>query len=274
MATARRFVFFEDMKSGGQRLMLADLDRSRFRFAPSARIIAQMATVPGDPPVSGVPETYLTIACRPDNALVAAHALQRGTDFIDHNVAVFDMETGAQLFRFNEHSVSDVNRANCPCAVFDAYLSALAASGEPQSYLDTLDYAVDVETTGNIGAPRLEWSATGSLIATFEFEVVVRPQAMIGQGRFAFEIAPAAAANGTVQILSRNAGIAPALSPRNLFSVRSLSTRLLPGGPPVIHYGKSPVSFAPWPWKWLPRWLGGIFPSAYRKALDVQGFVR
>lgn len=275
MATARRFVFFEDMKDGSQRLMLANLDRSRFRFAPSARIIAQMGTVPGNPPVDGnVPETYALIVCRPDNAYAAVWSAQVGIDFVDWNVGIYDMETGARTVRFNEHSLSDVNRANCPCPLFDTFLAAEAAIGVPQSQLDTYDYTVVVEGTG-VGEPILTWSATGTLIADYGFDVMGDGAFLLGQGRFAFEIAPTAGPDGTAQILSRNAGIAPYTPvPSNNFGTRRLASALSPDAPYFIHYGKSPVSFAPWPWKWLPRWLGGIYPSAYRQAGAVQGFVR
>lgn len=275
MATARRFVFVENGKAGGEQLMLANLDPGSLRFTATARIIAQMGTVPGDMPPDGlVPETYAAIVVRPDNAYAAVWSAQVGTDFVDYNVGIYDMETGARTVRFNEHSLNGVNRGNCPCPLFDAFLASETALDVPQSQLDNYNYSVIVEGTG-IGAPTLAWSATGTLIVTYGFDVVAAGVHLLGQAPFAFEVAATAGTGGSVNILSRNAGVAPYNPlPRNSFALRPRPGRLLPDPPHVIYHGKRPVKFWPWFRKWLPRWLSGLLPGAdYRPAKDVEGFV-
>jgi hypothetical protein len=164
MATARRFAFIERTKSGAERLMLANLDALHPFRQTTARTLVQMGIVPGELPSDGsVPETYRDIAVAPDNAHVAVWSAQLGSDFVDFNIGIYDMETGAQTVRFNEHSVAGVNRANCPCPLFDAFLASEAAFGVPQDALDSYDYSVISEGTG-IGVPSLTWSAAGTLI--------------------------------------------------------------------------------------------------------------
>lgn len=274
MAAARRFVFVDRIKLGRQRLMLANLDGLPSLAGATARIIAQMGAVPGDtPPPGEISETYVAIAIRPDSAFVAALSVQVGADFIDGNVTIHEMTGGTQTVRFNEHSLSSVNRTNCPCPAFDAFLASEQALGVPQSQLDSYDYSVVVEGTG-IGGPTLAWSTTGTLIATFGFDVIADGAFNLGQSQFAFEIAPTAAPGGGLSILSRNAGRTPAPVPRNTFSLRPVSAIATPPGPHVIHHGKRPVRFWPWPGKWLPRWFSGLFPGlAVKPAERVQGFV-
>ena len=273
MATARRFAFVERIKSGQERLMLANLDSIHPLRQSTARVLAQMGIVPGELPTDGsVPETYVYFIVRPDNAYVAAYSVQIGSDFVDLNIAIYDMETGAQIVRFNEHSVAGVNRANCSCPLFDAYLASEAAFGVSQSQLDSYDYRVISEGTG-IGEAFLAWSATGSLIASYGFDVVADGIGLLGMDRFVFEIA---VTGGALNILSRNVGVAYfSPVPPNSFSLRPKPGRVLPTGPNVIHYGKRPVLISPWPWRWLPRWrLGFPYPwLTYKVAKEVQGFV-
>lgn len=276
MATARRFAFTERTKSGAERLMLANLDALHPFRQTTARTLVQMGIVPGQYPSDGsVPETYQDIAVSPDNAYVAVWSAQVGTDFVDFNIGIYDMETGALRVRFNEHSVAGVNRANCPCPLFDAFLASEAAFGVPQAGLDAYDYSVISEGTG-IGEPTLTWSAAGTLIATYGFDVKLDGTSFVlGQGLFAFEVAVTAPPSGNVTILSRNAGIAPySPMPSNPFTLRRVSGRALPVGPEVIHYRKQPVRFTTSVWKVLPPWLGWpVFGAGYRPAKRVQGFV-
>ena len=236
-----------------------------------------MGTVPSDLPTGGeVPETYQALSVAPDNRRVAVWSAQVGIDFVDFNVAVHDMETGDLIVRFNEHSLSGVNRANCPCPLFGAFLAAEAAVGVPQNQLDSYDYSVIVEGTG-IGEPTLVWSATGTLIATYGFDVAVSPGGFnLGRAPFAFELDVTTPSGGLPQIVSRNAGVAPfSPMPDNDFSIHPVATRTLPTGPAVIHYGKRPVAFWPWPLKWLPpRWFSAWrLRAAYRTAKLAMGFV-
>lgn len=274
MATARRFAFVERIKSGRERLMLANLDAINTFTGPTARIIAQMGAVPGNvPPAGEIPESYVRITVRPDNAFVAAYSAQVGIDFVDYNIAIYEMNGGTLSVRFNEHSLSGVNRANCPSPLFDAFLASEAALGVPQSQIDSYDYSVIVEGTG-IGAPTLAWSGTGTLIATYGFDVVADGAFVLGQEQFAFEIAPIPGPGGGLQIISRNAAVAVAPVPRNAFSLRPKPGRLVPPGPNVIHFGKRPVAFRPLSGKGLPRWITGLLPGTTLKpAEQVQGFV-
>lgn len=275
MATARRFAFVERLKSGEERLMLANLDALHPFRHTTARTLVQMGIVPGEYPTGGpVPETYQHIAVRPDNAYAAVWSAQTGTDFVDWNIGIYDMETGALRVRFNEHSVAGVNRMNCPCPLFDALLATEAGYGVPQAQLDRYDYSVVSEGTG-IGEPTLVWSATGNLIATYGFDVIDDGGTLLGRGDFAFEVAVTPAPGGGVNILSRNAGVAPySPMPSNPFTLRRVSGRTLPVGPEVIHYRKQPVRFSTAPWKRLPPWFGWpLFGSGYRAAKQVQGFV-
>ncbi len=275
MAAARRFVFVENTKAGGEQLMLANLDPVSLRFTATAQIIAQMGAVPGDMPTDGsLPEFYVTIAVRPDNAFAAVWSAQIGNDFVDWNVGIYDMETGAGTVHFNEHSLNRVNRANCPCPLFDAFLASEVALETPQSQLDSYDYSVVVEGA-NVGQPSLQWSATGTLIATFGFDVLVTGLIPLGQDQFAFEVAPTTGPGGTLDILSRNAGVAPySPLPANSFALHPMPERILPAPPLIIYHGKRPVQFFPWFWKWFPRWLRNRLPgSGYRPAKNVEGFV-
>ena len=274
MARQRRFAFVERTTTGAERLMLANFDGSLPFGGPTARIITQMDEVPGELPGGGlIPETYWALAVAPDNAHVAVWSAQIGSDFVDYNIAIYNMTTGARTVWFNEHSVAGVNRANCPCPLFDAYLVAEAEYGVPQYQIDGYDYGVVSEGTG-IGPPTLVWSAAGTLIATYGFDVHVGGT-ILGQAQFAFEVAINAPASGGVTILSRNAGVAPySPMPKNPLAIRSLSPRALPPGPEVIHYGKQPVTFYNPLWKrallWF-RWPGTW--AGYRAATMVQGFV-
>jgi hypothetical protein len=275
MARQRRFAFVERTTTGAERLMLANFDGSFGFSGPTARIITQMDEVPGDSPVDGsVPETYQSLSVAPDNAHVAALSVQVGTDFIDLNIAIYNMTTGMRTARFNEHSVTFVNRANCPCPVFDAYLAAEADYGVPQDQLDSYDYVVLAERS-NVNVLRMVWSATGTLIATFGFDVAAISGPELGYAEFAIEVAVNAPSGAGVSILSRNAGVAPfAPMPKNPLAIRSLSPRTLPPGPMVIYYGKRPVTFYTPLWKRALLRIGWPWTGAgYRAATMVQGFV-
>lgn len=275
MARQRRFAFVERTTKGAERLMLANFDGSFGFSGPTARIITQMDEVPGESPTDGSPpETYHSLSVAPDNAHVAALSVQVGTDFIDFNVGIYNMTTGVRTARFNEHSVTFVNRTNCPCPVFDAYLAAEADYGVPQSQLDSYDYVVLAERS-NVNVSSMVWSATGTLIATFGFDVAANPGPELGYAEFAIEVAATASGGGGVTILSRNAGVAPFVPmPKNPFSVRAVSPLTLIPGPDVIHYGKQPVKFYKPLWKrallWI-RWPGTW--AGYRAATMAQGFV-
>lgn len=276
MSRQRRFAFVERTTTGAERLMLANFDGSLPFGGPRARIITRMDEVPGALPGGGlVPETYRAIAVAPDNAHVAVWSAQIGGDFVDYNIAIYDMTTGARSVRFNEHSVAGVNRANCSCPLFDAFLATEVANGVPPDQIALYDYSVVVEGTG-IGQPTLVWSAAGTLIATYGFDVLVNGAGFaLGRAPFAFEVAVTAPAGGGVTILSRNAGVAPySPMPRNPFSVRVVSPRALPPGPEVIHFGKQPVTFhAPLWKKGLVRLLWPWIGTGYRTAKMVEGYV-
>lgn len=276
MATARRFVFTERLKSGEERAMLANLDALFVPGRRTARIIAELDRVPGNPPVEGIAiDSYDGLYVSPDNAYVAVTSYQVGPDFIDFNTDVFDMETGANVTFFNEHSVADVNRANCPLPAFDALLEAEAAAGVPQDALDTYNYWVNVDGSDHRFL-NLAWSVNGTLLATFEFDVFATTATYgLTRAQFTFEIGFAPVPGGR-EIRSRNAGIAPySPMPSNNFDKRRLATALSPDAPYMIHYRKQPVAFHPWPAKRLPAWLGGLLMRpAYRSAMDVEGFVR
>jgi len=275
MARQRRFAFVERTTTGAERLMLANFDGSLPLGGPTARIITQMDEVPGELPGNGLsPEVYFALSVSPDNTHVAAWSAQTGTDFVDLNIAVYNMATGARTVWFNEHSVTSVNRANCPCPLFDSFLAFEADAGVPQDQIDGYDYIVLVERS-SVELLSLVWSTTGTLIATFGFDVAVATGLELGHAAFAIEVAATSPGGSGVTILSRNAGVAPySPMPKNPLAIRSLSPRALPPGPEVIYYGKQPVTFYNPLWKrallWF-RWPGTW--AGYRAATMVQGFV-
>ncbi|MDZ7588656.1 MAG: hypothetical protein U5J78_05810 [Parasphingorhabdus sp.] len=269
MPIAKRFAYVERMKGGEERLMLAEFDRFR-KPNVTAHNVREMARVPGDPPSGGdIPESYAALATSHDNGFVAALSVQVGLDFIDYNYAIFSFDTGLQVVRFNEHSFTGTNRANCPCPLFDAFLASEAALGVPPADLAAYDYGIDAES-GSIGAPTMQWTDAGTLLVNYGFDVVAHPAGfIIGQDRFEYEVE---ASGPGLNILGRNA-VQPIMAPP---PVSHLSLGTVPGAPGAsyVRFKNIGVRFG-LPKHWLlPIWFP--FPFGRRSRLvtatRVSGF--
>lgn len=223
MPVAGRFAFTDTLKTGQQVLTLAQLRRSGWP-RPSAGIVREMGRVPGGRGFGGaVPEEYVSILPSPSSRYLAALSLQSGIDFLDFNVHVYAMETGAHTAFYNEHRFTDTNRSNCPSPLFDAFLAAEAAFGVPPAELDRYDYVVQAEGTSPSGRI-LGWSASETLLLGYQYDIFVTPGGLaLGSESFVFEVDPARAAT-----LSRNGGIAPMPQPANRFGISPHMPRVRP----------------------------------------------
>ena len=192
MSAVSHFVYTDRLADGQERLMLAAL-----RYGPGrrnmrwAKVLGELHRVNGDGSYGSqdyAQETYRQIVVSPSNEYAAVYSAENAIDFEDRNVSVFDMDTGAQVHFFNEHTFSNTNRFNCYSHVFANYLAQEAAFGVPADVLDTHDYHLEVEH-GYIGTPLLSWTQDETIACRIALEVWIEG-GYVDSETFTFEIDP------------------------------------------------------------------------------------
>ena len=281
VSTAQRFAFAELLSSGRQRLMLAELNAPG-ATSRAASTVRTLGDLPGAMPTTGeVPETWQSLVPSRDNRYLAALSMQLGVDFLDANVRVYDLDSGALQMLVNEHSFAGIDRSSASSPLFDAVLAQEAAAGVPQAQLDSYDYSLEVEGAAFIG-PELIWTESGTLLLSYRFGVFWSGT-YLGHDPFEFELSPTGPAT---MILSINADRAPTRPPPDdYFGVASGGT----AADGNITFRGAPLWFR---WfamsrllligKWLSprflRWVVRLLPfrvlGGHVRALLVAGYAR
>jgi hypothetical protein len=163
-----QFVYLQESAGGAQQLRLGVFDA----IAPKPRA-HQIATLED---VDGNYQTIYGTSVRNDNRYVAVYVFEDGAvigdPFLDHNIKVYAMQTGAHVGLINEHAFSVLNRATLPSARLNEFLAERVAMGELDEETAALfDYYVEVET-GDIMPPVYRWNQDKTLSVTFTLAVM------------------------------------------------------------------------------------------------------
>jgi len=163
-----QFVYLQESVGGAQQLRLGVFDSIVPK--PRAHQIATLEDVDGDF------QTILGMSVRNDNRYVAVYVFEDGSvigdPFLDHNLKIYAMQTGAAVGLINEHSFSVLNRATRPSARLQEFLDERVAMGELDAETAALfDYYAEVET-GDIMPPVFRWNQDKTLSVTFTLAVM------------------------------------------------------------------------------------------------------
>ncbi|HEV2570008.1 hypothetical protein [Sphingomonas sp.] len=248
---SRRFVYVTPTTGTGEEtLWLSEIARPSPKTKTVARTIKSLFSVPGEQPSGGVPESFHALVPSPGNRRMAVLSVQLGSDFVDNNVRIVDMEAGKPGGFFNEHRFSTISRATCTSALFDAHLAAEAAVGVPADVLAGYDWRVVLEGQpgANIPSPELRWADDETLVVGFRLPVVTIQGQELGEELFRFRIA----ADGGSDSFEQWTGPAPAPPLTGPLSIASPSAAkayaILYNGSPLRFLRRAPV-LAP------PAWL-------------------
>jgi hypothetical protein len=162
------FVYLQQSPGGAQQLRLGVLDT----IAPKPRA-HQIATLED---VDGNYQTIYGLSARNDNRYVAVYVFEDGSvigdAFLDHNIKIYAMHTGAAIGLINEHSFSVLNRATLPSVRLQEFLDEQIAMGDLDAGTAALfDYYVDTEAL-DIMPPVYRWNQDKTISVTFTLAVM------------------------------------------------------------------------------------------------------
>lgn len=163
-----QFVYLQESAGGEQQLRLGTFDAIAPK--PRAHHIATLEDVDGNF------QTIYGTSVRNDNHYVAVYVFEDGSvieaSFLDHNLKIYAMQTGAGAGMVNEHSFSGLNRVTLPSARLNEFLAERIAMGELDEETAALfDYYVDVDA-GTLLPPAYRWNQDKTLSVTFTLPVM------------------------------------------------------------------------------------------------------